>query len=281
MNKSFFFTGSCLVIFLIIIFIIFISLKKNNKKDNNLEKKVTCGTDGCPIEKDQTELYKIYNSYNDKRIINNTLAINSTQNAIKNSIKGPSNIFIIRHAEDMNHEYPLDCNGILRSTYIPDLIGELNAKGFGIQGFITPISYNTIHKQQTILLTSWLMDIPIFMHGVVNDPEKSVTQIFNDPAFKGKNIIFCWKHECIQNLVQTILDIGVPVKGLKNYKFKNPEGNSLLPFWSHKNYVSIIHFDSDLNFNLMKQSLISCLPKQSDIIKYGKIQLCNTKKIEA
>jgi hypothetical protein len=194
----------------------------------------------------------------------------------KKFTKGPTNIFIIRHAEDLHDEFPLDCNGILRSIYIPDLISEFNSIGIGIHSFITPISHNTIHKQQTIMLSCWIMDLPIFMYGLVNDPDIAVRQLFANPTFTGKNVIFCWKHKCMQSLIQSILNIGGVAKGLKNYQFKNTEGNSMLPFWTHKNYSSILRFDNELNFSIMEQSLINGVPKNS-VIKYGKIQNCKSK----
>ena len=88
--------------------------------------------------------------------------------------KGPKNIFIIRHGEKIQTKTALDCNGILRSTYIPQLIEDLNKKGFGINTIITSYDYETMHQQQTVMLTSWLLNIPLFMYGDLYEPVSSV-----------------------------------------------------------------------------------------------------------
>jgi hypothetical protein len=188
--------------------------------------------------------------------------------------KGPKNIFIIRHGEKIKTKTALDCNGILRSTYIPQLIEDLNKKGFGINTIITSYDYETMHQQQTVMLTSWLLNIPLFMYGDLYEPELAVNTIFTNPYFDGKTVLFCWEHDCIQTIIKNIADLGSKAKGLNNYVFKNEEGTSELPYWDENNYNSICYFDENLNFKVLKENFNSCYEKGNDKLIYGKEQIC-------
>lgn len=237
-----------------------------------------CDINGCPIKYNQNELYKIYDDYKELRYNNSKLAnsfiIKSGLNSFL-SDKGPKNIFIIRHAEKNYHEeLPLNCNGILRSTLIPELIEKINKNGIGINAIISPYDYKTMHEQQTITLTSWLLDIPLFMYGENYDTKIAVENVFNNPYFNGKSVLFCRKHTCIQQLIKDIINIGVKVKKLENYQFINPEGNNKLPYWNFYNYDSLFYFDNNLNFSVYKIGLNTCSQNENYSITYGKKQIC-------
>jgi hypothetical protein len=162
----------------------------------------------------------------------------------------------------------------LRSTYIPDLIDDLNNKGYGINAIITMTSYVSMHVQQTIMLTSWLLNIPIFIYGEQYDQKITIENVFENHYFSGKNVLICWEHTCIQELIQQIIKIGPKVKGLTNYKFVNPEGNSGLPKWGHNNYQSVVHFDDELNFETFTESFNTCYSDDNDQLVYGVKQKC-------
>lgn len=262
----------CLVI--IVLYYIYTGIEKDNVK--KIKKgSINCDTNGCPEKNEQNAIYSIHESYKVKRDKNDAL-IKSSDSVFfkKSSNKGPKNIFIIRHGEKKDTDPSLDCNGILRSTYIPDLIEELNNKGYGINAIITMTSYVSMHVQQTITLTSWLLDIPMFIYGEQNDQKITIENVFKNPYFTGKNVLICWEHTCIQEMVQQIINIGPMVKGLTNYRFVNPDGNSGLPNWGHNNYQSVLHFDDELNFEAFTESFTTCYSEDNDQLVYGVNQKC-------
>ena len=245
---------------------------KNNDNDN------MCDSKGCPVTKNQNDVYKIHVEYKPNRDKNHMIAHNTESGNYFFKTKGPKNIFIIRHGEKIKTKTALDCNGILRSTYIPQLIEELNDKGFGINNIITSYDYASMHQQQTVMLTSWLYNIPMFMYGNINETKVAVKTVFTNPYFEGKTVLFCWEHNCIQDLLKNIVDIGTKVKGINNYVFKNPEGTTGLPYWDGNNYKSIYHFDENLNFEVLEESLTTCYKEETNEIIYGKKQKCKRAK---
>lgn len=240
-------------------------IKKGNKK---------CDIHDCPVTKHQNDIYKLHVEFKPIRDKNHMLAHNKDSGTFFNTVKGPENIFIIRHGEKIKSKTALDCNGILRSTYIPELIESLNKQGFGIHNIITAYDYNSMHQQQTVSLTSWLFSIPIFMYGDQTESEKAVAQLFSNKYFHGKTVLICWEHNCIQTLLSNIIEMGSKAKGLNNYVFKNPEGTSDLPYWDTNNYKSIYYLDSELNFKVLEETFTTCYPKDNNMIIYGKKQKC-------
>jgi hypothetical protein len=244
--------------------------KKSGKKGSN-----KCDTNGCPVKQEQNDIYILHESYKKKRAKNDALTKSSGGTFFKKSSnKGPENVFIIRHGEKMKHKYALDCNGILRSTYIPDLVEDLNHKGYGINVIVSMNNYASMHVQQTVMLTAWLLDIPLFIYGEQNDQQVTIENVFKNPYYAGKNVLICWEHTCIQELLQQIISIAPKAKGLTNYKFVNPDGNSGLPNWDHNNYQSVLHFDDELNFEAFHESFNTCYAEDNDTLVYGVSQTC-------
>lgn len=275
------------VVFILIVFVYYVAkyiYKENytdtdtdtgkNKGKGKNKNKGKC-SNGCPTTKKQNEIYQLHNSHKEQRAQNDALTKSSGGSFFRNSnTKGPTNIFVIRHGEKINNKFALDCNGILRSTYIPDLIENLNNKGFGINVIVSMNNYLSMHVQQTILLTAWLLDIPVFIYGEQNSQQITIANVFNNPYFNGKNVLICWEHTCIQELIQQIITIGPKAKGLTNYQFKNPDGNSELPFWNGNNYQSILHFDNDLNYEAFSENFTTCFADDNDSLTYGTSQSC-------
>ena len=260
-----------------ILFVIFIIFYLANSIYNiNTEQFSNNCYKGCPIAMNENDAYKLYNSYQSQRDKNNSsLTKNSFLNRFLSKItsnKGPSNIFIIRHGEkEKNNEtVSLDCNGIRRSTYIPKLIETLNDKGYKIHAIITINQYASMHVEQTVLLSSWLLGIPLFIYGNQNEQKVAVNTIFNNKFFNNKNILICWEHTCIQELIKDIINIGSKVKGIKNYKFINPNGDSGLPYWGHFNFESVIHFDDNLKYDTFSENISSCQKNVNNLLIYGK-----------
>ena len=133
-----------------------------------------------------------------------------------------------------------------------------------------------MHMQQTVFMISWILNIPLFIFGSDREPELTVSEVYKHVIFNNKNVLFCWEHNCIQELLKNIVDIGSNAKGLNNYEFQNPEGTSELPYWHNNNYKSIYHFDEKLNFNVLEESLTTCYKKDNNIITYGKEQKCGS-----
>jgi hypothetical protein len=248
-----------------------ISISKGLRKKGSKK----CDANGCPIKQEQNDIYILHESYKAKRAKNDALTKSSGGAFFKKSSnKGPENVFIIRHGEKMKKKYALDCNGILRSTYIPDLVEDLNHQGFGINVIVTMNNYESMHVQQTVMFTSWLLDIPLFIYGEQNDQQVTIENVFKNPYYNGKNVLICWEHTCIQELLQQIINIAPKAKGLANYKFVNPDGNSGLPNWDHNNYQSVLHFDDELNFEAFHESFNTCYSDDNDQLVYGVSQMC-------
>jgi len=249
-----------------------------NTKDNFENNKVMCNDKGTPNKIHQNVLYKIHEQFKKIRDNNHVLSRKTEKSHFIFPAKGPKNIFIIRHGEKIKSKVALDTNGILRSTYIPSLIEDLNEKGYGIHNIITANDYSSMHQEQTVLLTSWLFSIPLFIYGDYTEPEITIKTLFKNPYFNGKSILICWEHGCIQTLLKYIIKIGSKEKGLNNYIFKNPEGTSELPYWDTNNYKSIYHFDDNLNFSILDEPFTTCYPKDNNLILYGKKQKCGKLK---
>lgn len=248
---------------------LYTKLKEGLKTTEN-----SCDAKGCPIARLQNDIYKLHTETKAARDNNHLLSKNKGIIDYLFKSKGPSNIFIIRHGEKIKSKFALDCNGILRSTYIPNLITSLNKKGFGIHNMITTNDYSSMHQQQTVMLTSWLYSIPLFIFGDSTESKEAVKNVFTNSYFNGKTILFCWEHSCIQELIKNIISIGTKTKELNNYKFKNPKGTSGLPYWDTNNYKTIIHFDEKLNFKVLNENLTTCYEQDNDVLIYGKKQKC-------
>ena len=265
------------IYFFIIIIIIVISLLLLYYFTNNLSQNENdnCDINNCPIiTDDNNKLYQIYNDYKEVRNKNLMLQNCNIHNYFFKT-KGPSNIFIIRHAEKTKGEFPLNCNGILRSTYISKLIENFNNKGYGIDSIITPLEYQTMHKQQTVMLTCWLLNIPLQMYSISIEPNITAQNIFTNSYFNNKTVLICWKHECVQSLLKSIVKYGVKTRKLKNYKFTNPEGRHNYPYWHSNNYTSIFHLDKNLKFKVLEEDISTCFLKDNNIIEYhNKNQKC-------
>jgi hypothetical protein len=248
----------------------------NDKTKKNVKNK--CDSNGCPFKNEQNDIYALHESYRPKRARNDALTKSSGGAHLfkKSSNKGPENVFIIRHGEKIKSKFSLDCNGILRSTYIPNLVENLNHKGYGINVIVSMNNYQSMHVQQTVMLTSWLLDIPLFIYGEQQQQQITIENVFNNPYYNGKNVLICWEHTCIQELIQQIINIAPKVKGLTNYKFVNPDGNSGLPNWGHNNYQSVLHFDDQLNFEVFTESFTTCYSDDNDQLIYGVVQTCLT-----
>jgi len=267
------------IVLFIVIAIIYLAFSMYNKGIEQFSN--NCYKD-CPIAMNENDIYKLYDSYKSQRDKNNSSLMKNNfitrffSKLSKN--KGPSNIFIIRHGEKTKKATTpaLNCNGILRSTYIPDLIGKLNDKGYKIHAILTINEYNSMHAEQTVLLASWLLGIPLFIYGNQDEQKLAVNTVFNNDYFHNKNILICWEHKCIQNLIKNIIKIGSKIKGIKNYEFINPHGNSGLPYWDTENYESVIHLDEQLKFDTFSENISTCDKKVNNLLIYGKKQKCSS-----
>lgn len=228
---------------------------------------------GCPTNKNNKKLFEVYSSFRDERHLNKVL--NKKKNA---SPIGPANIFIMRHGERISVDIPLDCNGILRSSYVPDLIEEINKLGYGIDYIITsnPSSVNnTMHLQQTVFPSSWLLDIPLFIFGTAKESSLAVYNIYNDAGFNNKNILFCWEHTCIQQLLLNIIKIGTTKKNIPNKAFINKSGSIALPYWASNNYQTVIHIDEQFNDSIYSSGIKTCYTQDNSKLIFGKEQTCS------
>lgn len=252
-----------IILLLIILILIYFLLNKTKEGFNYKINNNKCDSNQCPISSYQNDIYKLHHNFVPMRQKNDMLIKHTESGNWFNKSKRPNNIFIVRHAEKHSSKLALDCNGILRSSYIPQLIETFNQHGFGIDSIITTNEYGTMHQQQTILLTSWLFNIPTFIYGDDKESEKAVKQIFSKKYFYGKNILFCWEHTCIQTLF-------IEIMKMSNQKFDK----SKLPYWTKQNFQSIYHIDTNFNFNLLEENFTTCYKKDNNLVTFGKVQKC-------
>lgn len=241
-----------------------IKLGKGNCKKNN-----------CPIPSTQNDIFKLHVEFKPIRDKNHMLAHNTLGKNNNITTKGPANIFIIRHGEKIKSRTALDCNGILRSTYIPNFIEQINEMGYGIHYIVTAYDYASMHQEQTVLLTSWLLSIPLYMYGEQSQSNKALKEIYTNPKFNGKTILICWEHNCIQTLFTNLLKVGPAAKGIKNYQFINPDGNSNLPYWQNDDFKTVFFFDNQFNFKVFKEKFDTCAQQDNGTVVFnGQKQIC-------
>lgn len=137
--------------------------------------------------------------------------------------RGPANIFFIRHGEkdSTGVNYKLNGNGIGRACQLVDYINTLAESGFPISYIITcnPCGYNTqvqsMRPQQTIMMSTFMLDIPLLIYGDMNDFNAVTTALFNlgipppdiyGGPFDGLNVLICWERVTLQKLILAILD---------------------------------------------------------------------------
>lgn len=128
---------------------------------------------------------------------------------------GPANIYIIRHGEknpSPDIQYHLNNNGVYRASQLIGYVNQLASEGTPISYIITcnPSPYNTsdasMRPQQTIMLTSFMLNIPMFIFGGSQDYTTAMSKLFNSGIFDGLNVLICWEHGSIQQLCLNILN---------------------------------------------------------------------------
>lgn len=225
---------------------------------------------GC-IDTKSTKLFQeIYTIYHDIRA-KNTKVIKNISTSI-----GPLNVFIMRHADRQKNQVSLDCNGIYKSTFIPDMIDKLNSMDYNIDYIITAnpnITDGSMHIEQTVLLTSWLLNIPLFIFGSSKEYENTIQQIYSNKIFNGKNILICWQHTCIQGLLYSLLTIGPQVKNIPNQSFLTKSNILALPYWNEDNYQTVIHIDEEFNETIYNSGIKTCAISNNELT-FGKAQKC-------
>jgi hypothetical protein len=280
MNNKYILSTLLVIIILAYIIVFAYSLYSNQQKSvnykNNIDKlvdptKIKC-IGGYPTKNDN-KLYKIYISYNDLRESNKYLNKNKTNS----SPIGPANIFIIRHSERINTLVPLTSNGILRSIFNLDLIEGLNDVGYGIDYIVTvnsDLTSGNMHMQQSVFMISWMLNIPLFIFGSEKEPELAVSQVYKNVIFNNKNVLFCWEHSCIQQLISNIIKIGPETKKIPNKAFLDKNGVLKLPYWGKDNYQTIIHIDESFNDHIYSTGIKTCNKSDNIKLEFGKVQTC-------
>ena len=216
--------------------------------------------------------------------------------------KGPENIFILRHAEDSAPQpnYSLDNNGFYRASQLIGFINKLASDGYPISYIITcnPCAYNTpnpsMRPEQTIALTSCMLNIPMFIYGDMSDYKAVVSKLFLSGIFDGLNVLICWERTSIQGLALRILDGASSLEpsrlpatirnGTEFFVKVNPcpDGNYLCndtsspyyagedtdskyyPYWQHYDYNSMYWLSSSpatnyvFDFKILPQPCLTC-----------------------
>jgi len=243
----------------------------------------------CPCNK-YKKLVKKENAssllYSVKEYYNNTFTPNYL---LKNSgrplgkLNGPNNIFIFRHGEKTNSgiptqkSYAMDCNGFYRASKFVDFVNNLGLKGTPIDYIITcnPNPYQcqdpTMRNEQFVSIASYMLNIPMFIFSFENEIEKTVKTLFDYSPFNDTNVMICWGHKYIQNLLKNIIDEGI-IKGRVEEKTKEewiikntpvkPENviDSLWPYWDSDNFNMVYHLNPSYSFNYFIEPIKTCHP---------------------
>jgi hypothetical protein len=283
MNNKYILSTLLVIIILAYIIVFAYSLYSNQqktttkyKKNMNYTKlvdpsKIKC-IGGNPTKNDN-KLYSIYVSYNKLRESNQYLNKNKTNN----SPIGPANIFVIRHAERINNVVQLNSNGILRSIFNIDLIEGFNDIGYGIDYIVTvnsDLNSGNMHMQQSVFMVSWMLNIPLFIFGSEKESEIAVSQVYKNVIFNNKNVLFCWEHSCIQQLISNIIKIGPETKKIPNKAFLDKNGVVKLPYWGKNNYQTVIHIDDLFEDHIYSTGIKTCEKNEDLKLEFGRVQTC-------
>jgi len=160
-------------------------------------------------------LYSVWNSFQTTFEPNfeSSQYLNSVPLNNPNAPIGPSNIFLMRHAEkDENGiKYHIDQNGVFRATQLINYINVLGKQGYPITYIITcnPCPYNTedcsMRPQQTIMMSAFMLNIPYLIYGNSSEYNLMIPELFSGP-FNGLNVLICWEHGSIQPLCLSLLN---------------------------------------------------------------------------
>ena len=161
-------------------------------------------------------LYAAWYSYQQTTTVANG---NTNYNDLSNNNQptspiGPKNIYIIRHGEkkQCSSGYCLDYNGATRASNLVNYFNNFSKK---IDYIVTcnPCPYNTdnpsMRPSQTIFLTSFMLNIPLFIYGGAQDFEPVANALFNNSTsnqYNGMNVVICWEHTSIQGLMLNLLN---------------------------------------------------------------------------
>ena len=245
---------------------------------------------------DDDIMYSMYAKY-DKTFtptyIQNNLLQLTNYNNYTHLPMGPSNIFIIRHAEFIldNYAHPtnqdtyynLDCNGIQRSLQLPTFINNLGMNGYPITTIVTTNAHMNINKsgnvairsQQTVHFSAWALSIPVLVFGWDNcsQPYDATTaiNIFTNASMRGKNIVVVFKHSNIQALANQLVQCYIYFK--QGGTVENLNNSTLIKvsteeWWKHNTPVDPRHQYSGLKHPMQKPTYSIPHEKYSKYMPY-------------
>ena len=165
---------------------------------------------------------------------------------------GPANIFIIRHGEknpSPNIHYCLNNNGIYRASQIIGYVNQVASEGTPISYIIScnPSPFNTqdpsMRPQQTIMVTAFMLNIPMFIFGGSQDYTDVMTNLFTSGIFDGLNVLICWEHGAIQQLCLNLLNSAGSISRLTI-----TQGTSNQAQWFGDAYFALNNLCTDGNY---------------------------------
>ena len=260
---------------------------------SNLVSNSSSSTSGAT---DDDIMYSMYAKY-DKTFTptyyqNNLLQLTNPDNYTHLPM-GPSNIFIIRHAElimdnyahptNQDTHYNLDCNGIQRSIKLPTFINNLGMNGYPITTIVATNAHMDINKsgnvairsQQTVHFSAWALSIPVLVFGWDNcsQPYDATTaiNIFTNASMRGKNIVVVFKHSNIQALANQLVQCYIYFK--QGGTVENLNNSTLIKvsteeWWKHNTPVDPRHQYSGLKHPMQKPTYSIPHEKYSKYMPY-------------
>jgi hypothetical protein len=252
------------------------TLGNSTKVIKLLEDKPEDCVNGCNHPDKESSLHKIYIAYTKQRNNNKKYR----QRSVGSSPIGPANIFIVRHGERSQKLVSLNCNGMRRAVQMVNVIEKLNSMKYSIDYIITSnpdLSTASMHLEQTVMMSAWLMDIPLFIFGQSEDSDITINNIYSNSLFNNKNILICWDHTCIQTMLKNILTVGPATKKIPNKAFLDSNGTLALPYWDKNNYRSMIQITEDFEDIIYDTGVYTCQKGDNDL-QFGIPQSCEPTK---
>lgn len=207
---------------------------------------------------------------------------------------GPSNIFVIRHAEKSSGDWFINQDGIYRATHLVNWVNKLGENGFPISYIVTCNACSLLEPDasmrpiQTISFVASMLNIPIFVFGNRKNTQETIANIYERCAFKGTNILIAWEHGNLQGILRAIVEQKIINKQIntsyleyweqqKNNSFnQNPcqdgsyrneefsDSNELqvarnisTPYLNDKTFNFVYHFDENSNCSLYQQPIFT------------------------
>jgi len=155
-----------------------------------------------------------------RRVIYTLIAIyfyNGTQILEAQTSNFPKQIMIIRHAEKSLNAYNeipfltngLTLKGIQRAAALaPYFMGTPQLTKFGppvaVYATHPTLNYEALRPLETAMPTAEALKLDVNQKYTISQEEALIKEILETPTYQGKNVLICWEHHHIPQLLQAL-----------------------------------------------------------------------------